>query len=277
MQIEELQGRIRLTPEDDFDSRKIFDCGQCFRWNEEADGSWLGVAMGRAARVSSDGNSVYITGSKRDFDEVWRDYFDLDRSYADMRRLVSVDDYMLRASDYGTGIRILRQDRWETLCSFIISQCNNIPRIKKIVETLSGLYGEEIAFEGRTLHAFPAAETVAGLTEADLAPLRSGYRAPYILEAANRVASGRLDLEELSTRSYAEAKKALMELPGIGEKVANCVVLFSLRMPSAFPVDVWIKKVLREHYPDGLDVTVFGENAGLAQQYMFYYARSGKQ
>ena len=140
---------------------------------------------------------------------------------------------------------------------------------------MCSLFGDEIGFMGEKHYTFPSAERVAGLTESDLAPLRSGYRAPYILAAAREVAEGRLDLDALAKSDYITAKKALMSLPGIGEKVANCVVLFSLRMPSAFPIDVWIKKALAEHYPDGLDTAVFGENAGLAQQYMFYYARSG--
>ncbi len=276
MRIETAGNEIKITPEDDFSAKKIFDCGQCFRWNENPDGSYTGVALGRAARVREDGGSVYISGTIEDFETVWSDYFDFGSNYARRRKLCAVDDYMLAASEYGRGIRILNQDRWEALCSFIISQCNNIPRIKKIVETMSSLWGEGTELEGREYRAFPDAERVAALSERELEPLRSGYRAPYILNAARMVSEGRLDLEALSKLEYAEAKRRLMELPGIGEKVANCVVLFSLRMPSAFPIDVWIKKAIAEHYPNGLDTSVFGENAGLAQQYMFYYQRDRK-
>ncbi len=276
MRIETAGNEIKITPEDDFSAKKIFDCGQCFRWNENPDGSYTGVALGRAARVREDRGSVYITGTIEDFETVWSDYFDFGSNYARRRKLCAVDDYMLAASEYGRGIRILNQDRWEALCSFIISQCNNIPRIKKIVETMSSLWGEGTELEGREYRAFPDAERVAALSERELEPLRSGYRAPYILNAARMVSEGRLDLEALSKLEYAEAKRRLMELPGIGEKVANCVVLFSLRMPSAFPIDVWIKKAIAEHYPNGLDTSVFGENAGLAQQYMFYYQRDRK-
>ncbi len=276
MRIETAGNEIKITPEDDFSAKKIFDCGQCFRWNENPDGSYTGVALGRAARVREDGGSVYITGTIEDFETVWSDYFDFGSNYARRRKLCAVDDYMLAASEYGRGIRILNQDRWEALCSFIISQCNNIPRIKKIVETMSSLWGEGTELEGREYRAFPDAERVAALSERELEPLRSGYRAPYILNAARMVSEGRLDLEALSKLEYVEAKRRLMELPGIGEKVANCVVLFSLRMPSAFPIDVWIKKAIAEHYPNGLDTSVFGENAGLAQQYMFYYQRDRK-
>ncbi len=276
MRIETAGNEIKITPEDDFSAKKIFDCGQCFRWNENPDGSYTGVALGRAARVREDRGSVYISGTIEDFETVWSDYFDFGSNYARRRKLCAVDDYMLAASEYGRGIRILNQDRWEALCSFIISQCNNIPRIKKIVETMASLWGEETELGGEAYRAFPNAERVAALSERDLEPLRSGYRAPYILNAARMVSEGRLDLEALSKLEYAEAKRRLMELPGIGEKVANCVVLFSLRMPSAFPIDVWIKKAIAEHYPNGLDTSVFGENAGLAQQYMFYYQRDRK-
>lgn len=258
---------------DDFDLKKIFECGQCFRWNGCPDGSYLGVAMGRAAKIRRDGDRILITGTERDVEEVWREYFDLDRDYRSLRRSVCVDDYMKTASDYGAGIRILNQDRWETLCSFIISQCNNIPRIKKIVETMCQCFGEETYLENQRFYTFPDAKTVARLEPEDLAPLRCGYRAPYIIAAARAVDDGTLDLEALSRTDLATAKKALTALPGIGEKVANCVILFSLRLGSAFPVDVWMKKAIAEHYPDGFDSSIFGENAGLAQQYMFYYQR----
>lgn len=263
----------KIVTDDDFDLEKIFSCGQCFRWNENPDGSYTGVALGKAATVRKDGDAVFITGTDVDVDTVWRGYFDLDRDYRALRRSVCLDGYMRAASDYGAGIRILNQDRWETLCSFIISQCNNIPRIKRIVEALCGRFGDEITLDGQSFYTFPDAGRLAVLEPDDLSPLRCGYRAPYIIAAARAVASGELNLDALSKTDPATAKASLMALPGIGDKVANCVILFSLRMGSAFPVDVWMRKALREHYPDGLDPAVFGENAGLAQQYMFYYQR----
>lgn len=275
MECYERNGEIELICEDDFDLKKTFECGQCFRWNENADGSYTGVAMGKAARIRKDGESIFITGTAEDFEGVWRHYFDLERDYRQLRSSVCIDGYMKAASDFGAGIRILNQDRWETLCSFIISQCNNIPRIKKIVETMSRLFGDEISLNGEKFYTFPSAERVASLELGDLDPLRSGYRAPYILNAAKMVADGSLDLEKLSGADIDEARKTLKALPGIGDKVANCVILFSLRIPEAFPIDVWMKKAISEHYPDGLDPTVFGKNAGLAQQYMFYFQRSG--
>ncbi len=264
---------VEIKTSDDFDPKKIFGCGQCFRWNENPDGSFTGVAMGKAARLRREGGGIFITGTEDDVSSVWHDYFDLDRDYRRLRESVCVDGYMRLASDYGAGIRILNQDRWETLCSFIISQCNNIPRIKKIVEALSRLFGDPVELEGETFYTFPSAERLASLSPGDLSPVRCGYRAPYIIAAARAVASGGLDLDALSKTDLATAKRALTALPGIGEKVASCVILFSLRIGSAFPVDVWMKKALARHYPEGFDPEVFGENAGLAQQYMFYFQR----
>jgi N-glycosylase/DNA lyase len=183
---------------------------------------------------------------------------------------------MTRAARFGTGIRILKQDKWEALCSFILSQCNNIPRIKQIVEKFCGLYGAPIAFSGDTYYTFPSAETTARLTAEDLAPLRAGYRAPYILEAARTVSDGSMDLEALAAGTPENALSALKKLSGVGDKVASCAVLFGLHMLDAFPVDTWMKKSIAENYKEGLDPSVFSPYAGIAQQYMFYYTRSGK-
>ena len=266
---------VEIKSPEDFDPVKIFECGQCFRWNADERGVYRGVALGKPAKVWSEGGSVYISGSMADFKNVWYDYFDLERDYAMARRELAVDDYTRAAADYGAGIRILRQDKWEALCSFIISQCNNIPRIKKIVETLCREFGDGLELDGERYYSFPKAEIIARLEEGDLAPLRCGYRAPYIIGAARAVASGELDLEALSHESFEAALKRLKSLNGIGDTVANCVILFGLCIPDAFPIDVWMKKALSAHYPKNFDPKVFGKNAGLAQQYIFYYARSG--
>ena len=265
----------KIETDDDFDLDKIFDCGQCFRWNKNDDGSYTGVAMGKAATIKKDSSGIYITGTKEDYDNIWHDYFDMDNNYRQIRQGLCIDEYMKNASDFGAGIRILRQDKWEALCSFIISQCNNIPRIKKIVETFSCCFGDEISFCGDTYYAFPTAEKTAGLTIEDLAPLRCGYRAPYIIDAAKAVQNGDIDLESLSSASLSDAVKALRSLNGVGEKVANCAILFSLHKLDAFPVDVWMKKAISQHYGKDFDPNVFGPFAGIGQQYMFYYQRSG--
>jgi N-glycosylase/DNA lyase len=230
--------------------------------------------MGRAARVRGGGGTVSVTCADADFEDVWRRYFDLDFDYGTARRALCVDAYMDSAASFGAGIRILRQDKWEALCSFIISQCNNIPRIKTIVETMCRCFGDRIEFEGRELYGFPPPERLASLSEGDLSPLRCGYRAPYIISAARAVAGGAADLEALSRASSAEALRSLKALPGVGDKVANCVALFGFHMLDVFPVDTWMKRVIKERYGGKLDPAIFGGYAGLAQQYMFFHARS---
>lgn len=268
-------GFVEISSPEDFNPVKIFECGQCFRWNADENGVYRGVAHGRAARVWTENGSVCISGTMEDFRNIWYGYFDLDRDYVSAREAISIDEYTRSAAEYGAGIRILRQDKWEALCSFIISQCNNIPRIKNIVETLCTCFGDPVELEGKTFYTFPNAEKVAALSEADLAPLRCGYRAPYIIGAAKAVADGSLDLDALAQSDFSTAFKTLKAMNGIGDKVANCVILFGLCIPDAFPIDVWMKKALAAHYPKDFDPKVFGKNAGLAQQYIFYYARSG--
>jgi N-glycosylase/DNA lyase len=235
-----------------------------------------------------------------DYHTVWRGYFDLDRDYAQIRQRVSIDGFMQKAAAYGAGIRILRQDKWETLCSFIVSQQNNIPRIKRIIAKLCEMFGDAIGFRGgeapyaaenpecrknhgnpdaaqpsctKVYHAFPPPERLASLREDDLAPLRCGYRASYIIGAARAVASGALDLDALAGGSAEDARAALKGLRGVGDKVADCVLLFGLHMLDAFPRDVWINRAVAERYGPGFDPAVFAPYAGVAQQYMYHYIR----
>ncbi len=273
MKYKKIGDEIEISDTKDFDITKIFECGQCFRWNCDNNGVYHGVAFGRPLSLRSDNNSVFLKCTQDEFENIWYDYFDLSRDYSSIRKQVSVDGYMTRAAEYGAGIRILRQDKWETLCSFILSQCNNIPRIKKIVEALCSNFGDEIVDGKDMVYSFPDAERISALNLDDLACLHCGYRAPYILDAARAVADGTLDLEALAEGSFEEAVKKLKSINGIGDKVANCVILFGFQMLNAFPIDVWIKKVLSEHYDKNFDPKIFGEYAGIAQQYMFYYAR----
>lgn len=259
----------------ELDPVKTFECGQCFRWNADENGVYTGVAGGRAARVVTENGRVYIKSTREDFDNFWREYFDLDLDYEAIRLGFDAGDYLRRCAEFGAGIRILRQERWEALCSFIISQCNNIPRIKKIVETLCRCFGGAVELEGETLYSFPSAAVLARLEERDLAPLRCGYRAEYIIHAARAVDSGALDLDALAQTDTDTAMKALLSVRGVGRKVANCAVLFGLGHMDAFPIDVWMKRALAEHFPPDFDPKTLGPYAGLAQQYIFYYARSG--
>ena len=262
----ELCGVQELNPQ------RTFDCGQCFRWNADAEGKYRGVASGKAAVVWAEAGRTYIECAAGDI-YFWRDYLDMETDYAEARRSIEVCDYLRECAAYGEGIRILRQDKWEALCSFILSQCNNIPRIKGIVEKLCSLYGEPVEAPWGEARAFPTAERVADLSEEALAPLRSGYRAPYILAAARAVAGGDIDLDATALLPCGEARAELKKLNGVGDKVANCVVLFGLHQLDAFPADVWIKRALAANMPKGFDPSSLGKYAGLAQQYMFFHAR----
>jgi N-glycosylase/DNA lyase len=268
-------GEVEITGFGEFDLERTFECGQCFRWNPVTIDSYVGIAFGRAARIRRDGDSLFISGTISDVQEIWRDYFDLDRDYDEIRRSICIDEFMTAAAGFGAGIRILRQEKWEALCSFILSQCNNIPRIKKIIETFCLNFGEPVAFEGRTYYTFPQASRVAALSAEELAPLRCGYRAPYIIKAARAVADGLLDLEALSAGTPSEALEQLKKLNGVGDKVASCAVLFGLHMLDSFPVDVWMKRALTEQYGKSFNPCVFSPYAGVAQQYIFHFARNG--
>ena len=251
--------------------KKTFDCGQCFRWNEK-DGKYEGVTGNYpAVFLEKDGYVMVESDAPMKF---WNNYFDLNEDYEAHSKEFEDIPYLKTCKEFGQGIRILRQDPWEALCSFIISQCNNIPRIKGIVEKLCLGYGEKKEFKGKEYSMFPKAEVLAKLKPDDLAYLRSGYRAPYIIDAARAVDSGDIDLDKLSKIPYKEAKKELLKLNGVGEKVANCAVLFGLHHMEAFPVDVWMKRALNENFPKDFDPETLGDFAGLAQQYIFYYARS---
>ena len=250
---------------------KTFECGQCFRWNADSDGVYRGIAFGFPAEVYEDGANVFVRSEAPD--SLWHDYFDMELDYARASDF-NAGDYLQSCVDAGFGIRILRQEPWEALCSFIISQCNNIPRIKGIVERLCSEYGESVSFNGREYRTFPSADVLSKLGESDLSVIRSGYRAEYIINAAKAVADGTIDLERLSSVDWVSAKKELLSIRGVGEKVANCVVLFGLHHLEAFPVDVWIRRALKEHFPRDFMPETLGPYAGLAQQYIFYSARS---
>ncbi|MDO4982798.1 MAG: DNA glycosylase [Eubacteriales bacterium] len=263
---------VELCSTDEMDIVKTFECGQCFRWNADENGVYRGIAFGYPAKLWTENGRVYLRSYAPAM--LWREYFDLERNYAEISRGFCGGGYLDECIAYGQGIRILRQEPWEALCSFIISQCNNITRIKGIVERLCAMYGERVDFDGDTYYTFPTAQRLSELSAEDLAPLRSGYRAPYIVSAAAAVTGGGVDLDALIHTDHVSAKKELLKLNGIGEKVANCAVLFGLHHMEAFPIDVWIRRALKEHFPPDFDPDTLGEYAGLAQQYIFFYARS---
>ena len=264
--------KIKLCDSKSLDIEKTFECGQCFRWNCNDKGVYTGVVGSYLAEASVEDGEVYITSDAPS--ELWSEYFDLTTDYAAVSAAFT-GDYLKVCTEFGMGIRILHQDSWEALCSFIISQCNNITRIKGIVERLCEGFGERLEAGDRSYYTFPTAERLAMLNAEDLACIRAGYRAEYIIAAAKAVTSGELDLDKLKKCDYREAIKSLRQIKGVGEKVANCVVLFGLNHMEAFPIDVWMKRALKEHFPADFDPASLGKYAGLAQQYIFYYARSG--
>lgn len=260
-----------LCSEAELNIEKTFECGQCFRWNRMEDGSYWGIVNGYYAEVSVEDGKVYITSNVPD--DLWRYYFDLDTNYAEISSTFT-GKYLSKCVEYGKGIRILRQESWETLCSFIISQCNNINRIKAIVERLCEAFGEEKNYNGKTYFAFPSAERIAELKLDDLTCIRAGYRAEYVIAAARAIVNGDINLEDLKSADFHQAIKELRTIRGVGEKVANCVVLFGLGHMEAFPIDTWMKRALKANFPPDFNPETLGEYAGLAQQYIFYYARN---
>ena len=250
-----------------FSLADTLDCGQAFRWEQTAPGTFAGIHRGHFLTVSQQGETLFFETTPVEFEEIWLDYFDLAADYEPMKAAFSADETLRRACAFCGGIRLLRQDPWEALCSFIISQNNNIPRIKGIIARLCAAFGEPCA--GGT--AFPTPERLAACTLEDLAPLRAGFRAKYILDAAQKVADGRVDLARAAVLPLDEAREELMQIKGVGVKVAECALLYGLHRLEAFPVDTWIKKALAQFYPDGFPA--FAEPRGVAQQFLFHYIR----
>ena len=247
------------------------DCGQSFRWKKEND-VWSAVAYGRKIRVQQkDENTlVFYNTTEEDFENIWKTYFDLDRNYPDIISRFGEDSYLSTASEEYYGIRVLNQEPWEALCSFIISQNNNIPRIKGIVERLCENFGEDL---GEGYFTFPSAKKLSEMTPDDLAPLRAGFRAKYIIDAANKVASGEINFEEILKKDISFGRESLMKICGVGPKVAECALLYGCRKADAFPIDVWVKRIMSELYENGLPRCAYPE-IGIAQQYLFHWRRN---
>ena len=259
-----------------FDPIHTFECGQCFRWNCNTEGVYIGISKDKVCRVN--GREIICDDNDADF---WYEYFSLGTDYAQIQKeLLLADKNLEKCIDFGRGIRILKQDVWETIVSFIISANNNIPRIKKIIETMCEMFGKRLEFDGTVYYSFPTPDKIASLKREDLSPLKAGYRDAYIIDAAQKVAQGVVDLEALTDMSDKDVKTELMRIKGVGGKVADCIMLFSLGRFSVFPTDVWIKRILTEVYHiSEKDIMGFvneryGSLAGFAQQYLYYYYRS---
>lgn len=269
---------IEIQITDDFDLDRIADSGQCFRWNKDSSGSYRIIHKGHCLRIRPLGKDRFALSCKEDvYQAVWYDYFDLGEDYRSIRGRVNreVDPFLAGACEYGKGIRILRQDPWEMLISFIISQNKNIPAIKKSVELLCEAAGKHCeALEGG-YYLFPTPEEILSLSDEALAACRIGYRCRYVKAAAMDVAEGKLYLEGLKNESEGTTIKALTSVCGVGAKVANCVSLFGLHHVNAFPIDVWIRRILENEYPDGYPMENYNPYNGIYQQYMFYFYRTG--
>ena len=286
MKVTQADNCVVISGVTDFDPTHTFMCGQCFRWDMEHDGSYTGVAFSKAVNVSVADNCVVIKNiNVNEFDTIWKNYLDFNTDYNAIKEILKSDQNVKTAMEFGWGIKILNQELFECLISFIISTQNAIPRIKKIVAKLSEMYGDKISYNSKTYYAFPTLRNLLGVTESDLAPLKAGYRASYIVDAVEKISSGEVRLDLVGEMPYSEAKKELMKIKGVGPKVADCVLLFSCGKKEAFPIDVWVKRTVQTLYLDenakekeisAFASEHFGSYAGVAQQYLFYYARENK-
>jgi len=272
---------------DNFDPVHIFECGQCFRWDKLENGHWFGVANGLALELTLEDNDLVLYNTtEKEFVNYWYSYFDLGRDYGEIKaKLSSNDPVMEKAIGFGHGIRLLKQDFNEMLISFLISQNNGIPRIKKIIRSLCSNFGEPIEFSDRVCYSFPSLKRLKDLTLEDLGIIRAGYRDKYILRVSRQVTDNLIDMNVISKGDIQSARKEMLKLFGVGEKVADCILLFSGTRYDIFPVDRWVKRVMAELYlgyeasnKEIYDFAIerFGDLAGFAQQYLFYYAREHK-
>lgn len=271
---------------ENFSLKQICESGQCFRLRlleerEDTNGKVYrryGLpAFDRYLEIRQCGRRVEFCCTEEEFDAIWRDYFDLTEDYGRLIASIdSEDEYLLKAASFGWGIRILRQDLWEMIVSFIISQQNNIKRIRKCIEQLCRKYGmPHETQQGEVYYSFPTPEALAGASLEELYGCGLGYRSRYIKETALAVCNGEIKLDKLSSMEYQEAVKELCSLCGVGVKVASCVCLFALHKTDAFPVDTHISKVLQKHYPQGFPFEKYPGYAGSLQQYIFYYDLMG--
>ena len=289
-----MEYEYKILNQESFELEDIFECGQCFRWNVEDNGSYTGVVKNSVINVSKNNNEIIFKGifdgNEEGFKDLIRYYFDLDTNYNDIKeKLSNIDEYLKTATKFGSGIRILNQDLWECIISFIISANNNIPRIKKIIERISEKYGNKINFNGKIYFSFPTPERLAQATVNDLRDLGTGFRDIRIYNTTNMILTKEVDLEKISKmNSTEEMREELLKLDGVGPKVADCILLFSsLKRIDVFPIDVWVRRVMNELYihneneekVNKKEITKLAQDkflgiSGLAQQYLFYWKRS---
>ncbi|GAA3644909.1 DNA-3-methyladenine glycosylase family protein [Asaccharospora irregularis] len=285
MKIYEENNSVVLEGVEDFNIKHIFECGQCFRWKKEENESYTGVAKGKILNVEEKGDKIYLNNTNlEDFNNIWHDYFDLGTNYTEIKnKLKEMDEYLDKATDFGWGIRILKQDQWEMLISFIISSNNRIPMIQKAIDNLSKKFGKFIGeYNGKEYYAFPTPQELSRASKEEIRACQTGFRDKYIKSTADAVANNNDNVYGYSMLDTEQCRKELLKFNGVGPKVCDCISLFGMQKYDTFPVDVWVKRVMQEFYVDedmslpkirAYALDKFGELAGFAQQYLFYYAR----
>lgn len=303
LNVEYLDNAVRIKDAKDFNIKQVFECGQCFRWEKQSDNCYIGVAFGRVIEVEQQGNEITIHNTdKEDFENIWIKYFDLERDYSKIKEELSHDELLKSCVEYGYGIRLLNQDPFELVVSFIISARNSIPVISKTIKKICEKWGNPVEYKGITYYTFPTPEEFSMCTLEEVQSTGASFRSKYIVNTVNNIykcnlaKEGKLDaspeeveevlakydLEKIEYMSDDDCHKALQEFMGVGAKVADCIMLFSMEKYSAFPVDVWVKRAMM-HFYGAEDSSLnkirifarnrFGKLSGFAQQYLFYYAR----
>ena len=274
MKLKEKENGVILEDIECFNVELSLFCGQAFRWRKNEDGSFTGTVRGKVINIVQNENQIILNGcSKEDFENIWYGYFDLERDYKSICESFEDDVNLKKAKDEYYGIRVLNQEPWEALCSFIISQNNNIPRISGIIGRLCENFGENIDGEN---YSFPSYERLKGVTADDLSVLRAGFRGKYIADAVEKLNSEEISLTEIEKMPIENAREELMKIKGVGAKVAECTLLYGFGRKEAFPVDVWVKRIMSELYPDGLPECTKNVE-GIAQQYLFHWRRNLKE
>lgn len=281
--------KVILEGVKNFNIKQILECGQCFRWEKKAELDYIVIAYGRVIEVVQEDDKVTILNSnEEDFKNIWFEYFDLERDYSKIKEELSKDEILKKSVDYGYGIRILNQEPFELVISFIVSARNSIPSIKKTIKKISERWGNEIEYKGEKFYTFPTPEMLKDATEDDIRETGASFRSKYIVDTVANINNdldnleGVYNLERINSLSDDECHTALQEFKGVGAKVADCIMLFSMSKYSAFPVDVWVKRAMIHFYnaEEGSlnKIRIFARNefkdlSGFAQQYLFYYAR----
>mgnify|MGYP001851677192 FL=1 len=267
-----MEQKIKIQLEN-FEIAQIHRSGQCFRMEDLGEGRFGILAAEKYLEICQHGQECEFYCSREDMEGFWKDYFDLQTDYGKfIREIDEKDQYLAKAARLGQGIRILHQDLWEMIVSFLISQQNNIPRIRRCIANICERYGERRQnSQGRTYDTFPRPEALAEAREEDLRDCNLGYRSRYIKKTARMVLDGEISLEAVRNMKYPEAREELLKLYGVGEKVADCICLFALHQMEAFPVDTHIRQALEKHYPQGFPFDRYKDCSGVMQQYIFYY------